>query len=118
MTETARPPAGVVLCALEDLPDPGAKGFAFRRGEAAFAGFVVRKDGTVRGYVDSCPHARWPLASIGDRYLTREGDLILCSGHGALFRIEDGACVSGPCEGRGLEAWPVAAHPDGTVRTA
>jgi nitrite reductase/ring-hydroxylating ferredoxin subunit len=27
-----------------------------------FAGFVVRKGEGVVGYVDSCPHAGWPLA--------------------------------------------------------
>jgi nitrite reductase/ring-hydroxylating ferredoxin subunit len=27
--------------------------------------------------------------------------------HGALFDIESGTCVSGPCAGRGLRALPV-----------
>ena len=43
----------------------------------------------------AAPHAGWPLALGPDQYLTREGDLILCSGHGALFRLEDGMCVGG-----------------------
>jgi nitrite reductase/ring-hydroxylating ferredoxin subunit len=81
-----------------------------------FAGFVVRRGGVVAGYVDSCPHAGWPLA-LFDRYLTREGDRILCSGHGALFRVEDGVCTAGPCAGRALEAWPVKVE-DGAVVTA
>jgi nitrite reductase/ring-hydroxylating ferredoxin subunit len=103
----ARPPAGFRLCALGDIADPGAKGFSFREGDYLFLGFVVRRGEVVRGYVDRCPHAGTPLALIADRFLTREGDLVLCSTHGALFRPEDGACVSGPCEGRGLWAWPV-----------
>jgi nitrite reductase/ring-hydroxylating ferredoxin subunit len=97
-----------VLCRLDEIADPGAKGFEFRDGDARFAGFVVRQGGAARGYVDSCPHAGWPLASLGGRYLTREKDLILCAGHGALFRLEDGVCVAGPCAGAGLEVWPVA----------
>jgi nitrite reductase/ring-hydroxylating ferredoxin subunit len=105
---TARPPAGVVLCRLDEIADPGAKGFRFREGEAEFAGFVVRRGGRTLGYVDSCPHAGSPLALIGDRYLTRDKDLILCSGHGALFRPEDGRCVAGPCAGARLSPWPVA----------
>jgi len=48
-----------------------------------------------------------PLAMAPDRYLTREGDLILCSSHGALFRPRDGLCVGGPCAGRRLIPWPV-----------
>ena len=104
---TARPPAGVLLCRLDEIAEPGAKGFRFRAGEEEFAGFVVRRGGVTAGYVDSCPHAGWPLA-LFDRYLTREGDLIQCAGHGALFRPESGECVAGPCAGDRLEAWPVA----------
>jgi len=110
------PEAGAVLCRLEDLPDPGAKGFTFRRGEDLFQGFIVRRGGQVWGYLDRCPHIGFPLAFAPDRYLTREGDYILCSGHGALFRLEDGACVAGPCAGKGLRPWPVTVDV-GEVRT-
>jgi nitrite reductase/ring-hydroxylating ferredoxin subunit len=103
----ARPAAGVVLCPLADIPEPGARGFNFRAGEAIFAGFVVRAAGEVRGYVDRCPHAGFPLALFGDRYLTREGDLVICATHGALFRPLDGVCVGGPCAGERLATWPV-----------
>lgn len=82
-----------------------------------FAGFVVRRGEAVYGYVDSCPHAGWPLAGPSGRHLTRENDLILCAGHGALFRIEDGLATSGPCAGDRLEAWAVAVA-DGQVITA
>jgi nitrite reductase/ring-hydroxylating ferredoxin subunit len=47
------------------------------------------------------------LAALPDRYLTREGDLIVCSTHGAMFRPHDGLCLAGPCEGRSLWPWPV-----------
>ena len=103
----ARPAAGAVLCPLDEIASPGARGFRFRVGEALFAGFVVRRGAEVVGYVDSCPHAGWPLAGPSGRFLTREGDLILCGGHAALFRIEDGACVAGPCDKLGLIPWPV-----------
>ena len=103
----ARPAAGAKLCALEEIPDPGAKGFRFREGDYLFLGFVIRRGADLRGYVDRCPHAGTPLALIGDRFLTREGDLILCSTHGALFRLEDGVCVAGPCPGARLAAWSV-----------
>ncbi len=104
----ARPVAGTRLCALEDIDEPGAKGFRYRVGDSLFHGFVLRSGGRVRGYIDRCPHAGLPLAMVPDRYLTREADLVLCSAHGALFRIEDGLCLAGPCAGRTLEAWAVA----------
>ena len=110
----AQPRTGTVLCRLDDLDDPGAKGFRFQEGDLQFAGFVVRRGEAVFGYIDSCPHAGWPLA-VADRYLTRDKALILCSGHGALFGIEDGACVVGPCVGARLLGWPVHVRGDEVV---
>ncbi|WP_421740002.1 Rieske (2Fe-2S) protein [Caulobacter sp.] len=105
----ARPAPGTLLCALDEIASPGAKGFRFREDQALFAGFVVRRGEALFGYVDSCPHAGWPLAGFAGRFLTRENDLILCGGHAALFRIEDGVCVAGPCPGQTLMSWPVRA---------
>lgn len=94
------------VCALADIADPGAKSFRFREGDRLFAGFVVRRGETVLGFVDSCPHAGWPLAPLDDRYLTRDHRHILCAGHGALFN-HAGVCVAGPCLGERLAIWPV-----------
>jgi nitrite reductase/ring-hydroxylating ferredoxin subunit len=112
----ARPAPGTRLCALAELADPGAKGFRFRVEQALFAGLVVRRGGLVAGYADQCPHAGWPLAAMDDRFLTRDGAHILCSGHGALFRLEDGVCVAGPCHGQHLATWAVEVR-DGEVFT-
>jgi nitrite reductase/ring-hydroxylating ferredoxin subunit len=113
----ARPPPGTVLCRLDEIADPGGKGFDFRAGEAIFMGFVVRRGDVALGYVDSCPHAGWPLAAAPDRYLTRDGTSIFCGGHGAVFRFEDGVCLAGPCADDRLGTWPVNVV-DGLVRTA
>ncbi len=113
----ARPPAGTRLCRLDEIADPGAKGFLFRSGDWLFLSFVVRRGPAVRGFVDRCPHAGMPLAAFGDRYLTREGDLVLCASHGALFRPDDGVCIGGPCAGRALTPWPVRIE-DQTLVTA
>jgi nitrite reductase/ring-hydroxylating ferredoxin subunit len=110
-------PPGVALCTLASLPDSGARNFVLQIGEAFFHGFVVRRGEQVFGYVDRCPHAGLPLAQALDQYLTRDGELILCSWHGALFRPEDGRCVGGPCAGQALTPWPVTVA-DGMVRTA
>jgi nitrite reductase/ring-hydroxylating ferredoxin subunit len=112
----ARPAFGTALCPLDEVPNMGARGFVFREGEALFAGFILREGKTVRGFVDRCPHAGWPLSALPNQYLTRDGKFILCQSHGALFLKGDGQCVSGPCYGEHLEPWPVEVV-RGIVRT-
>ena len=111
-------PAGVTLGPLALIPDGKARNFVLKIGAQHFFGFVVRRDGEVRGYVDQCPHAGLPLAQTLDQYLTPQGDLIACSWHGALFRIDDGVCVAGPCAGQGLRPWPGAVRDDALVTTS
>lgn len=110
-------PAGVRLCALEEIADPGARNFVLQIGPAFFHGFVVRRGEAVRGYVDRCPHQGLPLAHKLDQYLTPDRTLIACAWHGALFRLEDGRCVGGPCLGESLKPWSVLVD-QGFVRTA
>jgi nitrite reductase/ring-hydroxylating ferredoxin subunit len=38
----------------------------------------------------------------------------MCSTHGALFRVEDGVCLAGPCQGDRLEPYPIVVR-DGVV---
>lgn len=110
MTQTAKifaTPAGVALCPFEDLADGTARNFVLQMRAGRFHGFVVRKGETAHGFVDQCPHAGVPLARSFDDYLTPDGQMIACSWHGALFRIEDGECVGGPCVGQRLREWPI-----------
>ena len=110
-------PAGVPLCTLEVIADGAARNFVLQIGEAFFHGFVVRKGETVFGYVDRCPHQGLPLAKTLDDYLTPDRSLITCAWHGALFRIDDGACIGGPCPGAKLTRWPVRVE-GGVIKTA
>lgn len=101
-------PSGIRLCALEEIADPGARSLVLQIGEQRFHGFVVRHGVEVFGYADQCPHMGLPLAQQLDEYLTPEGTYIACSWHGALFRIEDGGCVGGPCSGAHLAKWAIS----------
>jgi nitrite reductase/ring-hydroxylating ferredoxin subunit len=99
-------PAMRLLCRLEDIPDGGSKGFPPAPG--GFTGlFAVRQRDRVFVYVNSCPHIGVPLNWIPDRFLSADGSRIVCSNHGATFRVEDGRCIGGPCLGDQLETVPV-----------
>ena len=96
-----------VICPLHELADPGAKGFTMGEGDWPLRGFVVRRGGNVHAYVNHCPHAGFPLNWSPDAFLAPDAPLILCAMHGALFEIETGLCLSGPCDGLRLRALAV-----------
>ncbi|WP_299734501.1 Rieske (2Fe-2S) protein [uncultured Endozoicomonas sp.] len=83
------------LCAVNDLDDPGSKGFHNERGHL----FAVRQGQQVFVYVNSCPHFGINLEWQPDQFLDSEKRLIQCATHGAQFLIETGECIAGPCPG-------------------
>ncbi|MBP6011406.1 MAG: Rieske (2Fe-2S) protein [Alphaproteobacteria bacterium] len=101
----------VVVCRADEIGEGCARGFIV--GEARVDIVVVRRSGVLRTYLNSCPHQGTPLETFPDRFLDQSG-LLLCSTHGARFRVEDGHCVSGPCVGKSLRAIACAVE-DGVV---
>lgn len=89
----------VFACRLDDLIDGAAKGFEWEGGGYARSGFLVRQGAAVHAYRNECPHAGNRLDWKPDAFLTKDRSLIMCSVHGANFRIHDGLCVAGPCMG-------------------
>lgn len=103
-----------VLCRIEEIPDGESRGFPPAPG--GFTGlFAIRRGGQVFVYVNSCPHIGLPLDPAPHRFLDAKKAAIVCSAHGARFRIEDGECTSGPCYGESLEAVPARVDAEGRV---
>lgn len=91
------------LCRIDDIPEGGCKGFPPVAG--AFTGlFAVRHEGRICVFVNACPHLGVPLDWVPDRFLSADLSHIVCATHGARFRIVDGSCFHGPCDGARLEA--------------
>lgn len=95
------------MCRVDQIPDRDARGFVLRdgRGEARSV-IVVRRGPVVTVYENRCPHRGTPLDWTPDRFLDAEGNHLICATHGALFRLDDGHCVSGPCIGDALTRVP------------
>jgi nitrite reductase/ring-hydroxylating ferredoxin subunit len=103
------------LCDVDELADPGSKGLVVDLpGEPGVEVFLVRRGDVVRGYRNQCPHTGGPLDWSPDQYLDDEGEHIMCATHAALFRIEDGYCIAGPCRRQSLRAVPLRVR-DGAV---
>ena len=93
----------IKLCALGDIEDRNSAGFLIETPDGKRSVIAVRKANTVHAYVNSCPHIGAPLDFQPGQFLNREKTHVICSTHGALFQIDDGLCVSGPCTDKYLE---------------
>ena len=89
----------VLICSIHDISDPGSKGVLL--GDLSL--FVVHKDAQFYVYKNHCPHLGIELHWQEDQFLDMDNALIQCATHGALFLIETGECVAGPCSGQSLQ---------------
>jgi nitrite reductase/ring-hydroxylating ferredoxin subunit len=96
----------VRLGRVEDIPDGGSAGYDVETDHGRRFYLAVRRGDRVFVYINACPHTGAPLDFEPGRFLDLERTRILCANHGALFRIEDGYCLSGPCAGKHLEPAP------------
>lgn len=101
----------IAICHIDDIEEDRAKGFS--HGEQTL--FGVKKDGQLFFYLNNCPHLGIELEWLEDQFLDSENALIQCSTHGALFLIESGQCVSGPCVGDKLKSLEHRVANDGQV---
>lgn len=102
----------IPLCHLGDLGMPGSRGFAVTCDDRSFDIFLVRTTAGVFGYLNSCPHTGAPLDWQPDQFLSPDLTHIQCAIHAALFRMDDGMCVAGPCHGDTLTAVSVMVETD------
>jgi nitrite reductase/ring-hydroxylating ferredoxin subunit len=92
------------LCRVDEVPEGGGRGFRFGSGPDLETVLIVRHAGALYAYENACPHLGTPLNFLPDRFFDRDGTHLLCSTHGARFRVADGYCIEGPCLGKSLRA--------------
>lgn len=96
------------LSSIELFGNPGSRSFTVHdRTRTKLEIFVVSKDGHYTAWLNQCPHQGMPLEWQPNEFLDDDGEHIICATHGALFDIEDGSCLGGPCRGQGLTSIPI-----------
>lgn len=65
--------------------------------------FVIHHQNNITSYVNSCPHTGVNLDWLPNKFLDKNAEFIQCATHGALFNIDNGLCVHGPCSGDKLK---------------
>ena len=86
------------LCSSHALSEGTSRGFELDEVRL----LITRREGRVYAYKNRCPHRGVALEWQPDQFLDPSASLIQCSTHAALFLIESGECVAGPCAGQFL----------------
>jgi len=96
------PASGARLCSAAEVPDGQGREIVFGEGKDAFRVVVFRTGEKVIAYHNCCPHFSLPLNYEPDKFHVFDGDVLMCAHHVAMFRLEDGECFDGPCQGSRL----------------
>lgn len=99
------------VCHRDSIAEQESKGFKIN----GYSLFVVKMDGQIHVYENSCPHLGINLEYQEDQFLDVEKRFIQCANHMALFEIENGNCISGPCTGQSLTKIPFSINADGMI---
>lgn len=87
---------------LDSVKVDSSRGITIKRGESKVKLFVIRRGQQIYCYHNICPHMGVNLDWVENQFLDTSAQFIQCATHGALFQIEDGLCVAGPCQGQKL----------------
>jgi nitrite reductase/ring-hydroxylating ferredoxin subunit len=104
------PDIGTIICAQSDIPQFGGKEFIIGSGKRPFRMFILRDYNEIKAYINGCTHfTGTPLNpnKVGNFLDANDQTLIYCGVHGSRFLISTGACVSGDCDGEGLQPVPI-----------
>lgn len=78
---------------------------------------LIDGSGCPRAYVNRCKHIPVPLDAGGGKVLSPFGPFLECRTHGARYRLTDGYCFEGPCEGESLDALEIETGSDASNPT-
>jgi len=91
------------LCNDSELTENKTRGFTITTTQGTLELVLLKLQKSIYAYKNNCPHLGIPLNWQADEFLSLEQTHIQCSTHGALFTMEEGHCIAGPCSGQGLE---------------
>jgi len=90
------------VCNIDEIDDGDARGFEIQHGDETLSIICTRQGQKIFAYRNRCPHTGINLEWLPDQFLDDTKQYLVCSTHGAMFQVEDGYCVTGPCAGEAL----------------
>jgi len=97
----------IALASIAEIADNSAKEFSLTQYDPPLELFVIRKQQRFYAYLNRCPHTGVNLNWFPNQFFDIDQHYIQCATHGALFKVENGYCVRGPCAGASLLSVPV-----------
>lgn len=110
------PPPGTLIARTKDIPKKRALTVSFRESDRGphFDLLLIRYEGQVRAFQNSCPHHSLTLDKGDGDMINGRGQLV-CAHHDARFSMDTGLCVRGPCKGDYLRSVAVMEIDGGIV---
>ncbi len=104
---------GQIICATNALSEGTSLKFRIRDEAGFHEAFLIRHAGRYHAYRNVCAHMALTLDLDDNDFFTVDNQALICKTHGAIYRPDDGYCISGPCIGESLQTVAVEERPDG-----
>ena len=91
------------LCKTTDLDALGSIGLEVKIKRKMQDIFIIKKGHAFFAYKNQCPHRLTQMEWNPNDFLTKDKQHIICAMHAAIFNLDDGLCISGPCIGKSLK---------------
>ena len=100
--------AARLICAGADVIE-GGRGvrFSIDRHGVTEPCFVIRYKGLAHAFLNRCGHVPVELDWQEGEFFDSSGLYLICATHGALYAPDNGRCLGGKCNGKGLQPLPV-----------
>jgi nitrite reductase/ring-hydroxylating ferredoxin subunit len=99
------------LCKISDIAE-GGKEVCINAESGPVYVMLFPYAGTVRAYLNVCPHQGMPLNWAPDKFMFTGQGFLICAHHGARFDLDTGACVGGACRGAYLQKVDISLDED------
>lgn len=92
----------LVTLSKKNFAECSTRSFEFKIRGQIFQGFIVRKNGKFFAYQNICQHLPITLDLNDNLFLDHDRKYLQCHMHGAMYEMESGLCIAGPCQGARL----------------
>jgi nitrite reductase/ring-hydroxylating ferredoxin subunit len=93
-----------IAIAKRNFPNQSVKPFKIRIRGQVFSGLVVKENDRYFAYENLCQHLPITLDLNGSEFFSNDKKYLQCHMHGAMYEIQSGLCIAGPCQGARLVA--------------